>query len=192
MPTARSHEVVGGLNFGVDGLVKSLLPGAAIVSVALALLCSGCKKRSPETSGTATPAPEVEPSATDSKSLPEADRPEEKEVNAVEGYAVWYDVPPNSLPRRRAGKDELTAAHRRWPLGTVVRVTHLNNGKSVIVRITDRLVTKKQHAVIDLSKEAAEKLEMISEGRARVRLEILADDKETTAPPDSTSSVAQP
>src|SRR5688572_13770429 len=101
MPTARSHEVVGGVNFRVDGLVKSLLPGAAIVPVALALLCSGCKKRSTETSGTATPAPEVEPSATDSKSFP-ADRPDEKEVNAVEGYAVWYDVPPNSLPRRRA------------------------------------------------------------------------------------------
>ena len=173
-------------------MLKLLPPRAAVVSVGLALVCSGCKKNSTETSAAETPAPEIQSSATETKSSPEADRPKKKEINGVEGYAVWYDVPDNSLPKRRAGKDELTAAHRRWPLGTMVRVTHLNNGKSVIVRITDRLVTRKQHAIIDLSKEAAEKLEMISEGRARVRLEILADDKETTAPPDSTSSVAQP
>jgi rare lipoprotein A (peptidoglycan hydrolase) len=100
-------------------------------------------------------------------------------VPKLEGNAVWYDVPPNSLARRRAGKDELTAAHNRLPLGTRVRVTHLGNGKNVVVRITDRGITKR-HALIDLSKEAAEKLDMVREGSARVRLEILPDDK--TAP----------
>ena len=93
-----------------------------------------------------------------------------------EGEACWYSVPPNSRTKRRAGKDELTAAHNRLPYGTLLRVTHLGNGKSVIVRITDRLVSKRG-AVIDLSKEAAVKLDMIREGSARVRLEILPDDK---------------
>jgi rare lipoprotein A (peptidoglycan hydrolase) len=102
----------------------------------------------------------------------------------IEGNAVWYKVPPNSLAKRRAGKDELTAAHNRLPLGTRVRVTHLKNGKSVVVRITDRGITKR-HVLIDLCKEAAEKLDMVGEGSARVSLEILPDDK---APPSKTKS----
>lgn len=95
----------------------------------------------------------------------------------IEGNAVWYKVPPNSLAKRRAAKDELTAAHNRLPLGTRVRVTHLKNGKSVVVRITDRGITVRG-AIIDLCKEAAEKLDMVREGSARVSLEILPDDKE--------------
>jgi rare lipoprotein A len=93
-----------------------------------------------------------------------------------EGMAVWYPVPQNSLAKKRAGKDELTAAHNKLPFGTKVRVTHLKNGKNVVVRITDRGITKR-HAVIDLCKEAAEQLDMIREGSARVRLEVLPEDK---------------
>ncbi|MFN2623585.1 MAG: septal ring lytic transglycosylase RlpA family protein [Chthoniobacterales bacterium] len=94
----------------------------------------------------------------------------------TEGLAAWYNVPPNSLAKRRAGKDELTAAHNRLPIGTKVRVTHLGNGKSVVVRITDRGITG-HHAMIDLCKEAAAQLDMLREGSARVRLEVLPDDK---------------
>ena len=86
---------------------------------------------------------------------------------------------------------ELTAAHNRLPLGTMVRVTHLTNGKSVIVRITDRGVTKRG-ALIDLCKEAAAKLGMLSEGSARVRLEILPDDKGTNALPKEKTPLANP
>ncbi len=103
-------------------------------------------------------------------------KPDVKKPVTLEGYAVWYNVPPNSLARRRADKDEFTAANNRLPLGTRVRVTHLGNGKSVVVRITDRGITDR-HSLIDLCKEAAAKLGMLSEGSARVRLEILAEDK---------------
>jgi rare lipoprotein A len=109
--------------------------------------------------------------------------PEPKKPN-IEGVAVWYKVPPNSLAKRRAGKDELTAAHNRLPLGTRVRVTHIGNGKTVVVRITDRGISDRRVA-IDLCKEAAEQLDMLREGSARVRLEILPDDK---APPSKTKS----
>jgi rare lipoprotein A (peptidoglycan hydrolase) len=99
-----------------------------------------------------------------------------------EVYAVWYCVPPGSLARRRAGKTEFTAAHNRLPLGTLVRVTNLKNHKSVLVRITDRGITNKR-AKIDICKEAAEKIEMVSEGISRVRLEIVPE-----TPLTSTSS----
>jgi rare lipoprotein A len=99
----------------------------------------------------------------------------------IEGMATWYKVPANSRTKQRAAKDELTAAHNRLPYGTQVRVTHLANGKSVVVRITDRGIYK-HGTVIDLCKEAAEKLDMIHEGSARVRLEILAEDKPAPAP----------
>lgn len=96
----------------------------------------------------------------------------------MEGLAKWYVVPPNSLAKRRAGKDELTAANNRLPIGTKVRVTHIGNGKSVVVRITDRGITDRR-SLIDLCKEAAAQLDMLREGSARVRIEVLPDD---TAP----------
>jgi rare lipoprotein A (peptidoglycan hydrolase) len=100
---------------------------------------------------------------------------DQKKWGKLQGYAVWYDVPRNSLARRRAGQNELTAAQNRLPLGTVVRVTHLTNGKSVVVRITDRGITDR-HSLIDVCKEAAEKLGMIHEGSAPVRLDVLSDE----------------
>jgi rare lipoprotein A len=103
-------------------------------------------------------------------------QPAVKPPTKLEGYAVWYNVPSNSLAKRRAGKDELTAANNRLPLGTRVRVTHLGNGKTVVVRITDRGITDR-HSLIDLCKEAAAQLGMLGEGSSRVRLEVLPEDK---------------
>jgi rare lipoprotein A len=112
-------------------------------------------------------------------------RPPEPAKPKIEGVATWYAVPTKSIAKRRARTDELTAAHNRLPLGTRVRVTHLANGKNVVVRITDRGVYKRG-TIIDLCKEAAEKLDMVREGSARVRVEVLPDDKLPTskaAPP---------
>jgi peptidoglycan lytic transglycosylase len=100
----------------------------------------------------------------------------------IEGMATWYKVPAKSTTKQRAGKGELTAAHSRLPYGTLVRVTHIANGKNVVVRITDRGVYRRG-VVIDLCKEAAEKLDMLREGSTKVRLEVLPDDK---APKDPT------
>ena len=105
-----------------------------------------------------------------------------------EVLAAWYDVPEDSLAKRRAGTEEFTAAHNRLPIGTLVRVTHLKNGKSVLVRITDRGINASR-IKIDLCKEAAEQLDMVSKGIARVRMEVLAEtngsslaDSQTAAP----------
>lgn len=154
--------------------------------IGAALACSACKRQS---ALKAIQEVEEKPEQrTAPKPLPSAKR--DDKTKSWVGDAVWYDVPNNSLAKRRAGKDELTAAHNRLRLGSMVRVTHLANGKSVIVRITDRGITNR--ANIDLCKEAAEALGMISEGRARVRLDLLPDDKGVNAADDSTGTAAPP
>ena len=68
-------------------------------------------------------------------------------------------------------KDALTAAHRTLPFGTQVKVTNLENGRSVVVRINDRGPHVKSR-LIDVSGAAARKLEMTDSGIAQVRLEV--------------------
>ncbi len=67
---------------------------------------------------------------------------------------------------------EFTAAHKTLPFNTRVRVTNLANGRSVVVRINDRGPFKPGR-VIDLSRVAAQRLDMVGSGVARVRLEVL-------------------
>lgn len=66
----------------------------------------------------------------------------------------------------------LTAAHRTLPFNSVVRVTNLDNGMSVVVRINDRGPFKDDR-VIDLSLEAAKQIGLIANGTAPVQLEII-------------------
>lgn len=75
----------------------------------------------------------------------------------------------------------LTAAHPSYPLGTQARVTNLENNRTVEVRISDRGPAGEHRAdgvVIDLSRAAAEQLDFISQGRAWVRVEVIAWGKE--------------
>ena len=67
--------------------------------------------------------------------------------------------------------DEMTAAHRTLPFGTRVRVTHLANGRHVIVVINDR-GPHVRGRVIDLSRRAARQLGILERGVAKVRLEV--------------------
>jgi rare lipoprotein A len=68
--------------------------------------------------------------------------------------------------------NKLTAAHRTLAFGTKVRVTNLENGKSVVVRINDRGPFV-QGRVIDLSPAAAQRIEMTTAGVVPVKLEVL-------------------
>lgn len=71
----------------------------------------------------------------------------------------------------------MTAAHRTYPFGTVVRVTNLENGRQVVVRINDRgpygRAKKASRKVIDVSRGAAEALGFIRDGRILARVEVL-------------------
>lgn len=71
----------------------------------------------------------------------------------------------------------LTAAHRSYPFNTKMRVTNLDNGRTVIVRVNDRGPFKLER-ITDLSLGAAEALDMTTSGTARVRLEVLEWGKE--------------
>jgi rare lipoprotein A len=70
-------------------------------------------------------------------------------------------------------KDALTAAHRTLPLGTRVKVTNLKNNKSVVVKINDRGPHGSIKRIIDLSRRAAQELDMIQDGKAQVNLKVV-------------------
>ncbi len=91
-----------------------------------------------------------------------------------EGIASWYG--PKFHGRRTASGEvfdmhRLTAAHPWLPFGTIVKVTNLENGLSVVVRINDRGPFVKGR-IIDLSYAAAKKIRMLRRN-ARVRVEVL-------------------
>ena len=90
---------------------------------------------------------------------------------AQEGLASWYYAVGRTAAGEKLHAQEMIAAHRTLPLGTIVRVTALDNGRSIVVRIGDRGPFAKGR-IIDLSRAAAEQLGMRGEGVTRVRLEI--------------------
>lgn len=91
------------------------------------------------------------------------------------GKASWYGPPYHN---RRASNGEvynmnaMTAAHRTFPLGSIVRVTNVKTGSTALVRITDRgpFIPGR---VVDLSLAAARKLDVYRPGVAEVRVELM-------------------
>lgn len=68
---------------------------------------------------------------------------------------------------------EYTAAHRSLPFGTIVRVTRRSTGGWVLVRINDRGPYGKHHRILDLSEQAARRLDMLNAGVVKVNVEVL-------------------
>ena len=97
-------------------------------------------------------------------------------IYVEQGIASWYGVPFNG---RRAADGEifdmntLVAAHRTLPFGSILRVTNLNNGRDVEVRVIDRGPFVGDR-ILDLARAAAVSLDMIGTGTAPVRIELLS------------------
>lgn len=114
----------------------------------------------------------AEPSASSSKS---PGKNSSGKPSIAEGIASYY---AHDFHGKKTANGEtfdmhkLTAAHRSYPFDTKVKVTNLDNGKSVIVRINDRGPFKLER-IMDLSLGAAESLDMMKTGTARVRLEVV-------------------
>ncbi len=98
-----------------------------------------------------------------------------KEAYTEEGLASWYGKKfqgKKTASGEKFNMRKLTAAHRTLPFGTRVKVTRIENGKSVVVKINDRGPFV-EGRIIDLSKAAAKKLDMINTGVARVRIKVV-------------------
>ena len=131
----------------------------AIVILSLAAGLSGCGPRTPVTA----PA-----------------RGATRILQTREGLASFYGKEFHgriTASGIRFDMNALVAAHPRYPFGTLLRVTNLANGRSTSVRIVDRGPARGPRAegiIIDMSRKAAEVLRFIQQGRARVRLDVLA------------------
>lgn len=95
------------------------------------------------------------------------------EVSGTEtGMASYYAESYNGKKTANGeiySSSEMTAAHKKLPFGTKVKVTNLSNGKSVKVRINDRgpFVSGR---IIDLTRSAAKKIDMIGKGVVKVKI----------------------
>jgi len=97
-----------------------------------------------------------------------------KTTRVFYGQASFY---ANKFNGRKTANGEIfsqkkfTCACNVLPLGTWIKVTNLSNGKSVVVKINDRIHPRMKR-IVDLSKVAAQKLGYVSRGLTRVKVEI--------------------
>jgi rare lipoprotein A len=107
-----------------------------------------------------------------------------KPVSVEFGKASFYggrDIGKPTANGERYHASNCTAAHKKLPFNTMVRVTNLRNGKSVLVRINDRGPFIKGRT-IDLTVVPARQIEMISEGIVPVKIEVLKKIEVITKP----------
>lgn len=159
-----------------------------IFCCAAAIAAPGCAGRHPAAASppapiaptpatTETARPSEISSRRNAATSPRHDVPERTEGGyAEQGNASWYG-PPFHGRRSSNGEvydmNKLTAAHRTMAFNTMVRVTNLSNGKTVVVRITDRGPFV-ENRIIDLSRAAAQEIESIGPGVVPVRLEVVS------------------
>jgi rare lipoprotein A len=130
----------------------------AVAVLSLAMCVSACTRRAP---------------------APRPDGGSTRTLETREGLASYYGAAFHgkiTASGRPFDMNAMIAAHPSYPFGTLLRVTNLNNGRSVQVRVQDRGPARHPQAegvIIDLSQRAAERLGFIRQGRARVRLEVL-------------------
>ena len=123
-------------------------------------------EKRPKTSAV-KPAPDKAPppsarGAKDKKSEAQASAAD-SEMSKDHGLACYY------TPR---SNEDLVGGHASYPLGSLVKVTNLGNGKSVEVKITERFPASSGR-VINLSEAAARKLDFLKAGTAEVQLELV-------------------
>lgn len=178
--------------------MRTSFSGPRLVLVCIAVLLAGCgRKHVARQQLPPPPMPQqgsVTPSERSKTRTANPDEPEEVEQGADKDYlyrgvkpiytetgiASWYGT---VYHHRKAANGEiydqngLTAAHKTLPLNSMVRVTNLSNGKSVVVRVTDRGPFVGDR-VIDLSLGAAKVIGVYLPGTARVRVDVLASPKD--------------
>jgi rare lipoprotein A len=92
------------------------------------------------------------------------------------GMAIYYSDKFVGKPVASGEKYDskaLTAAHRTLPFGTMVKVTNLTNNRSTVVKVNDRGPHGSKTLIIDLSKRAAEEIDIIKDGKVKVKIEVV-------------------
>ncbi|MEW5930048.1 MAG: septal ring lytic transglycosylase RlpA family protein [Gemmatimonadota bacterium] len=160
----------------------AVLPAATASQAALSpQVISRLKAEYPVLRAETAPEPRPSPDANPAE-VPERlrERLPERVLRTVTGEATFY---ANHFEGRRTAsgipfrQNQMVAAHRGFPFGTLLRVTNLRNDRSVNVRVVDRgpfgSIAKQRRTIIDLSRRAAETLGYTAAGRAPVRVEVL-------------------
>ncbi len=99
---------------------------------------------------------------------------EEPSTKAVRGIASWYGRDfhgKRTASSERFNMHAFTAANMRLPFGTVLRVENVDNGKMVNVKVNDRGPFHRGR-IIDLSKAAAQAIDLTDTGTAKVRIQV--------------------
>jgi rare lipoprotein A len=172
------------------------LPQLALLGAAMAL-STGCRHKQPQVAvapppplappPAASPTPSTAPIASAPAPPPGPATVADTQADAdfvnthsviyrEEGLASWYG-PPYDKRRGANGeifdKDALTAAHRTLPMNSLIKVTNLSTGQSVVLRITDRGPFVPDR-MLDLSLASAKAIGVWRPGVARVRVEVFA------------------
>ena len=143
--------------------------------ILILILQFACSPAPRYTKGNALPSAGRQPGKSKSREIPVTKNPTLSYKQNWTGIASWYGEDfHGKLTANGETYDmhDLTAAHKTLPLGTIVRVTNLDNGKSVNVRINDR-GPYIEGRMIDLSFAAAKKLNFSHLGTARVKLKVI-------------------
>lgn len=166
-------------------VVKLALIGAGIVGLSA---CASKPPPAPPASPAATAQPQPVPGGTYKVGTPYQIAgvwyyPQVDYTYNQTGIASWYG--PGFHTKVTANgelynENELTAAHQTLPMPSLVRVTNLENGRSIVVRINDRgpFVPGR---IIDMSRRGAQLLGFDQKGTAKVRVEVLADESRAIA-----------
>ncbi len=165
------------LPHGINASVNAMLSAVSVVDQRLSrqnVATTTIPGLSVNDSANALPTPTL-PTGTDVIDAGEADLNDETHVG--DGMASYYgkELAGNrTASGERFNPEELTAAHPSLAFGSRVRVTNLNNGQSVIVRINDRGPFTHRR-VIDVSHAAAREIGMHRSGTARVSMALLGE-----------------
>ncbi len=103
-------------------------------------------------------------------------------VGVASFYSDWFEGKKTANGERFSQK-KMTCAHNTLPFGTKVKVTDMKNGKSVVVRVNDRL-HRHNPRLVDLSKAAAAKLGLRKRGIIKVSVVVIKEEPIESDPPN--------
>jgi rare lipoprotein A len=104
-------------------------------------------------------------------------------VDTAVGHASFYSdkfIGKKTASGEIFSQDKLTCAHNTYPLGSKVRVTNLKNGKTIVLKVNDRLHHRNPR-LVDLTRAGASKLGFHKSGIVKVKVELISSAKENLA-----------